>query len=107
MTQKRRFSWPLRREQFEVAVVPDQTDNGSNKQAESGHQVGLGDISPEIDSSLQTPSDVVIPQQQIKNQADATSQIQSVMIEAPLSGGNVDKVRIIVRYTEESWTENF
>ena len=93
-------------EQFEVAVEPNQNNSNAKNESESGHQVGLGDISPEIDSSLQVPSVVSTPQQ-TENETTTSNQIQAVMIEAPLSGGNVDKVRIIVRYKEESWTEIF
>ena len=39
--------------------------------------------------------------------ANQTSLNNNDVIEAPFSGGELDKVRITVRYTQESWTEIF
>ena len=71
------------------------------------HQVGLGEVSPEINSSLQTPGAIIEPATQAAQPAVQQARVEELTIEAPLSGGNVDKVRIIVRYKEESWTEIF
>ena len=78
-----------------------------NSENTTEHQVGLGDVSPEIDSSLQTPSVISVLEQQPPRQVIRQPRVEELTIEAPLSGGNVDKVRIIVRYKEESWTEIF
>lgn len=88
-------------EQYEDPVALEEVNSISTN--DTSHQVGLGDISPEIDSSLQTPDEVDIPDHEVTQQRPA----ETVMIEAPLSGGDVEKVRIIVRYKEESWTEIF
>lgn len=84
--------------------LEESVDNSKNT---TEHQVGLGEVSPEIDSSLQTPSVISALEQQPPRQIIRQPRIEELAIEAPLSGGNVDKVRIIVRYKEESWTEIF
>ena len=95
-------------EQFEAPLATEAIkESNDNKPSSSEHEVSLGDVSPDINSSLQTPSIDIAPQTQTEQQASIPNQRSSVMIEAPLSGGNVDKVRIIVRYKEESWTEIF
>lgn len=82
-------------------------ESASDRGAIADHQVGLGNVSPEIDSSLQTPSVISKPISQPAEQVVQRARVEELAIEAPLSGGNVDKVRIIVRYNEESWTEIF
>ena len=93
-------------EQYEDPVALEEIDTPSTNKM--NHQIGLGDISPEINSSLQTPNEIALqenlPNRQVQQQQRS---VETVMIEAPLSGGDVEKVRIIVRYTEESWTEIF
>ena len=84
-------------------------ENVDDREAIADHQVGLGNVSPEIDTSLQTPSVISEPNSQPEppEQIVQRARVEELAIEAPLSGGNVDKVRIIVRYKEESWTEIF
>ena len=97
----------------ELAQVADQyedplplDESPASDQAANNHQVGLGEVSPEIDSSLQTPETISDPNTESAVQV-VQARVEDLAIEAPLSGGNVDKVRIIVRYKEESWTEIF
>ena len=94
-------------EQFDDSVPLEESDN--TPVIESTHQVGLGELSPEIDSSLQSPGEaaVAIDEPEEPPLVEPEPQAATIAIEAPLSGGNVDKVRIIVRYKEESWTEIF
>lgn len=92
-------------EKFEDPVPLEQ--DTSNPEREVDHQVGLGNLSPENDSSLQSPGTIATLEPEQNPQFITPPRIEALTIEAPLSGGNVDKVRIIVRYKEESWTEIF
>ncbi len=85
------------------------TEAGSEQEqqqqnSETKHNVVLGNIDPQNISAEQNVApelvddeDRVIPQQQ--------AQVIPTIIELPISGGEIDKVRITVKYTEESWTE--
>lgn len=81
------------------------TSSEAQQPAETAHNVGLGDIDPKNVSVQQNAmpemrqEDQMIPQQQ--------AQVAPKIIEAPISGGEIDKVRITVKYTQESWTEIF
>jgi len=85
------------------------TEEGSEQQQQDSatkHDVVLGNIDPKHMSEKQNAApevvddeDKVIPQQQ--------ALVVPAIIEAPFSGGEIDKVRITVKYTEESWTEIF
>lgn len=92
-------------QKFEDPLPLEESDGNSANSTE--HQVGLGEVSPEINSSLETPSVISALEQEAPRQVIRQPRVEELTIEAPLSGGNVDKVRIIVRYKEESWTEIF
>ena len=77
------------------------------EKSSSDHQVSLGNLSPEINSSLQAPGELQMENEETPVQTTNSPRIVPAFIEAPLSGGDVDKVRITVRYKEESWTEIF
>ncbi len=88
--------------------VSQQIENEKNQQTPQ-HQVGLGEVDPKHTSVMQN-SDPIIAEDAIANESDHTDQHtlnRSEIIEAPFSGGELDKVRITVRYTQESWTEIF
>ena len=57
-------------EQYEDPVALEEVNPISTN--DTNHQVGLGDISPEIDSSLQTPNDVDISDHEVTQQHATT-----------------------------------
>lgn len=105
----------------ELASVVDQFDdphlaNEVSKQIEHEkaqeapqHQIGLGDVDPKHTSVIQNTDPVVSEEIMSSDEIDnqRSSLTRSEVIEAPFSGGELDKVRITVRYTQESWTEIF
>lgn len=90
-------------ERFDDEYLSESSE--AQQPADTAHNVGLGDIDPKNVSAEQNAmpevrqEDQIIPQQQ--------AQVAPKIIEAPISGGEIDKVRITVKYTQESWTEIF
>tara|TARA_R110002049_G_scaffold124479_1_gene279965 strand:- start:50885 stop:51814 length:930 start_codon:yes stop_codon:yes gene_type:complete len=98
----------------ELASVVDRYDDehlsvlseGQEQQSpEQKHNVVLGGIDPEHISDEQNAVPEVIEDKQLIPEQQA--QVEPTVIESPVSGGEVDKVRITVKYTQESWTEIF
>ncbi len=92
-------------ERFDVVNLSGVSAEREQKQSEAKHNVVLGEIDPKHSSAEQNAmpeaadESQVVPQQQV--------QVTPAIIEAPISGGEIDKVRITVKYTQESWTEIF
>lgn len=118
-------TWWLHRDDanpVELASVVEQFDNVESSveeqseetrlsvQQDKSHQVGLGTVDPKNISNTQNASPAVVEAEQQNitdpDQMAAEQQITTI-IESPVSGGDIDKVRITVRYTQESWTEIF
>lgn len=81
-------------------------------EAEEEYQVGLGEISPDNESSLLPNQQNVSPQVEIEEQASLVDRVLSVAESddepEPVISGNVqDPVKITVTFLEESWTEIF
>lgn len=123
-------TWWLHREDVnpvELASVVEQYDglesveddpavaNIGNDNKQIAEPIGLGRIDPKNISQRQdaenekiavvsdgTETQALISEPSSQNIAQSSS-----VIESPLSGGEIDKVRITVRYTQESWTEIF
>lgn len=111
----------------ELASVVEQFDNLENSQQTSQaqkraagdksnqsetHQVGLGGVDPKNISAIQNAvPDITGNEADTQGVAVTVSETDSdnaeSIIESPVSGGDIDKVRITVRYTQESWTEIF
>ncbi|MFK7794586.1 MAG: helix-turn-helix domain-containing protein [Gammaproteobacteria bacterium] len=72
---------------------------------EAEHDVVLGSIDPKHISDEQNATPEVEDQPAPQQQQQA--QVVPAIVEAPFSGGELDKVRITVKYTQESWTEIF
>ncbi len=117
-------TWWLHRDDanpVELASVVEQFDNvesNTDKQAaeiqqseqrDESHQVGLGTVDPKNISNTQNASPLVaeVEQPDITEPDQVASEQITTIIESPVSGGDIDKVRITVRYTQESWTEIF
>ena len=123
-------TWWLHRDDtdpVELASVVEQFDNLENSQQTSQaqeqvggdksnksetHQVGLGGVDPKNISATQNATPDIAGNEAATQGAVATisetdSDNAESIIESPVSGGDIDKVRITVRYTQESWTEIF
>jgi len=99
-------------EQFdnlESAVENQPVETQASEQQDESHQVGLGTVNPKNISNTQNASPVVVEvgQEDINEPGNAGTEQITTIIESPVSGGDIDKVRITVRYTQESWTEIF
>ena len=91
----------------EVGQQVENEKNGKSPQ----HQIGLGEVDPKHTSVIQN-TDPIVSKEIVSTSGDPASDDASSLnrpevIEAPFSGGELDKVRITVRYTQESWTEIF
>ena len=92
-------------ERFDDVHLSKVSDRQEQQQPEAEHDVVLGAIDPKNISDKQnamlevTEKDQAVPLKQ--------AQVAPTIIEAPISGGEIDKVRITVIYTQESWTEIF
>lgn len=71
------------------------------------HNVVLGKIDPDNISAQQNATPEVIEEDDFLAESPFEIQQMSTVVEAQVSGGEIDKVRITVKYTEESWTEIF
>jgi cytoskeleton protein RodZ len=93
-------------ERFDDEHLSGASDVQEQQQPEAKqHDVVLGDIDPKHTSDKQNePPGIVDNDQSIPQQQ---AQVAPAIIEAPFSGGEIDKVRITVKYTQESWTEIF
>lgn len=118
-------TWWLHRDDtdpVELASVVEQFDdvNGASDNQVSdrqikeiqdeSHQVGLGTVDPKniSDSQNTMPAIAEVQEQETTNVTSHPDvALNNSIIESPVSGGNIDKVRITVRYTQESWTEIF
>lgn len=96
----------------ELASVVERFDDenlsgvsGVQEQPEEKHNVVLGSIDPKHISDEQNETPEVVVDDQAAPQQQAL--VMPAIIEAPFSGGEIDKVRITVKYTQESWTEIF
>lgn len=81
-----------------------------NASEEQTTQIELGAVDPKNTSQSQNASPEIVEEVVDQSpQVDDQTAVASIanIIESPLSGGNIDKVRITVRYTQESWTEIF
>lgn len=81
-------------------------------EVEEQHQVGLGEVSPDNESSLVPNQDDVSPQVEVEEQASIIDRVLSISESDdesdPVVSGNVqDPVKITVTFLEESWTEIF
>ena len=87
-------------ERFDDEYFTEVSEAKEQQQHEATHDVLIGNVDPKNISDAQnaTPEDQISTQQQ---------QEAAEIIESPISGGEIDKVRITVKYTEESWTEIF
>ena len=87
-------------ERFDDEYLTEVSEAKEQQQHEATHDVLIGNVDPKNISDAQnaTPEDQISTQQQ---------QEAAEIIESPISGGEIDKVRITVKYTEESWTEIF
>ena len=100
----------------ELASVVDQFDDQDvaeinmlqePKQSEVQHNVVLGSVDPEHVSEQQNATPEVVDKDELVADTQAEVRVVPAIIEAPFSGGEIDKVRITVKYTQESWTEIF
>ncbi len=100
-------------EQFDEidSAQQDQAASESNNDNQTtSPQVGLGSIDPKNISQVQDENSAVdapLTQQQANSVQPQNITESTSVIESPVSGGDIDKVRITVRYTQESWTEIF
>jgi cytoskeleton protein RodZ len=96
-------------EQFDDVV--NEANNVELKDEERSHQVGLGTVDPKHISDSQNASVEILESQaqdvELVDESQADTRESPAIIESPLSGGDIEKVRITVRYTQESWTEIF
>lgn len=81
-------------------------------ETEEQHQVGLGEISPDNESSLIPNQENVSSQIEIEEQANLVDRVLSIAESTdepePIVSGDVqDPVKITVTFVEESWTEIF
>lgn len=109
-------SWWLQREiEYPVELFPEDipgVENLVSDQADDEHQVGLGEISPDNESSLVSNQDSVIKQVEVEESASIIDRVLSIAESddepQPIVSGNVqDPVKITVTFLEESWTEIF
>ncbi len=84
-------------ERFDDANLSSVDETQEQQESEAKHDVVLGDIDPKHISDEQNAT----------LEAEVDDQEIPAVIEAPFSGGELDKVRITVKYTQESWTEIF
>ena len=97
-------------EQVDPVQISEQRDEQSKNEHDSQHQVNLGGLDPKHVSVVQNEMpDIADSEQLVEGESELEENVdnQVEIIEAPLSGGNIDKVRITVKFTEESWTEIF
>ena len=94
--------------QQQASTESASSSNTNNKQDEL-HQVGLGTVDPKNISEIQNASPESIDPQLSSEQSQDIASLADTdsYVESPVSGGDIDKVRITVRYTQESWTEIF
>ena len=90
-----------------VSEAPKQGREQGQSDINSSHLVGLGNVDPKNISDTQNAMPEVLDDEKVLSEARAEVQIVPAIIEAPISGGEIDKVRITVKYTQESWTEIF
>jgi len=117
-------TWWLHRDAsdpVELASVVDQFDESEvvvKKSAvieeldtddEQSKLIGLGNVNPKNISQSQNALPVIAERiiEETKETVQQEVETTTNIIESPSSGGDVDKVRITVRYTQESWTEIF
>ncbi len=93
-------------ERYDDVNLSGVSDTQKQSQPEVKHDVVLGTIDPKHISDEQNAMPEVEDDDQTVSQQQH-SQVVPAIIEAPFSGGEIDKVRITVKYTEESWTEIF
>ncbi|MDW3096404.1 MAG: DUF4115 domain-containing protein [Gammaproteobacteria bacterium] len=101
----------------ELASVVDRFDdqdvNEVNQQQEqkiqdSQHNVVIGSVDPKHVSEQQNATPEIVNEDEVIIDEPRTAvRVVPAIIEAPISGGEIDKVRITVKYTQESWTEIF
>lgn len=116
-------TWWLHRDDaspVELASVVDQFDEAApakqnrafvedKNDGEELSPIGLGYVDPKNLSQTQNATPEIAKEEVEESVENASNEIEQGLniIESPLSGGEVDKVRITVRYTQESWTEIF
>ena len=95
-------------EQFDNAEQVMTSEGSTSEQQDASHRVGLGAVDPKNISSSQNASPIIVEEEpEAADVREQTIEQSSNIVESPSSGGSIDKVRITVRYTQESWTEIF
>lgn len=93
-------------ERFDEEHLTDVSEDQA-QQFEEKHDVGLGSVDPKHISKEQNAIPGDVEEDSVQAIAQQQTQVVPAIIEAPFSGGEIDKVRITVKYTQESWTEIF
>lgn len=109
----------------ELAAVVDQFDNAAshgeregkaqasiapNSEQNQPHTVGLGSVDPKHISDKPNATfqpDDALPIPEVTQDSSTTTNESQSHSESPVSSDDTEKVRITVRYNEESWTEIF
>ncbi len=92
-------------ERFDDEHLSDVSEEQVQQSAE--HDVVLGGVDPKHSSKEQNAIPDVVEEDSAEMIPQQQAQVVPAIIEAPFSGGEIDKVRITVKYTQESWTEIF
>lgn len=94
-------------DQFDGQNVAGVNERQEQKNPEEQHDVVLGSVDPKHVSKQQNAIPEVVDNNEVVAEVQPAPRVVPAIIEAPISGGEIDKVRITVKYTQESWTEIF